>query len=80
MIKKEYSSLPQNPLRIRGHIFFYRADISMADSKKQTINLTKMLEVGWTMPEILLLRACHTYTMLAPYAKGMPMGRGQIKY
>ena len=44
----------------------------MADSKKQTINLTKMLEVGWSMPEILLIRACHTYTLLAPYAKGMP--------
>ena len=68
------------PAQDRGKSCFYRADISLDDSKKQTVNLTKMLEVEWSMPEILLLRACHTYTMLAPYAKGMPMGRGQIKY
>ena len=42
----------------------------MEASKCQTMKLTKMLEVGWSLPEILLLRACHTYTLLAPYARG----------
>ena len=42
----------------------------MEESKKQTIRLTEMLKVGWQMPQILLMRACHTYSLLAPYAKG----------
>ena len=42
----------------------------MEDSKSQTVRLTELLQVGWSLPEILLLRACHTYTLLAPYAKG----------
>ena len=71
--KKRIQFPPTKPTQDKGtSIFFYRADISMADSKKQTINLTKMLEVRWSMPEVLLIRACHTYTLLAPYAKGMP--------
>ena len=59
-----------NPVWGRETLCFYRADISMEDSKRQTVNLTEMLQVGWSLPEILLLRACHTYTLLAPYAKG----------
>ena len=42
----------------------------MEESKAQTVKLTNMLQVGWSLPQILLLRACHTYSFLAPYAKG----------
>ena len=51
--------------------FTMHADISIKDSKAQTVRLTEMLRVGWSLPQILLIRACHTYTLLAPYAKGL---------
>ena len=49
---------------------FHRLDVTLEESKNQTVKLTEMLCVGWSLPEILLLRACHTYSLLAPYAKG----------